>query len=273
MERDSGGSDYGRDAERDLGDEPPAAIRDRAPNYLGQVDANAPVSGHVPAPEGGASVAESPEQDWGHARSLIYPVLRPVGTQGLQLEGLDPSTLAAAAHGHAQPIVDPGPHGLVIVFAIHAGAFDVIVNGDHVLTWGVHPTDVRDIAFANLSAWSAEAPWTDEVSGDRRLVSSDTGDGWDAVRILLPDVRAHLASELAATGRVLVGLPERHLLVAGTLRPGDEEFADLFADFVIEQAGAADEPVDRRVFELMDGELVPFLDAGNAAAAPDAPGA
>jgi hypothetical protein len=57
---------------------------------------------------------------------------------------------------------------------------------------------------------------------------------------------------------VLVGLPERHLLLAGTLRPGDEEFVALFADFVLEQSGAADEPVDRRVFELRDGQLVEF---------------
>jgi uncharacterized protein YtpQ (UPF0354 family) len=152
----------------------------------------------------------------------------------------------------------------VIVYAIHAGAFDVIVNGDHLLTWGVRPGEIRDVALANLAAWSAEAPWTDEVSGDRRLVSSDTGDGWDAVRILLPEVRAHLVGELSATGRVLVGIPERHLLVAGSLRPGDEEFADLFADFVVEQAGGADEPVERRVFELAEGELVPFARPGQA---------
>ena len=44
--------------------------------------------------------------------------------------------------------------------------------------------------------------------------------------------------------------------IAGALRPGDEEFASLFADFVIESSGGADEPVDRRVFELVDGRLV-----------------
>jgi hypothetical protein len=63
-------------------------------------------------------------------------------------------------------------------------------------------------------------------------------------------------SELGGVGRVLVGVPERHLLIAGALRPGDEEFASLFADFVIESSGGADEPVDRRVFELVDGRLV-----------------
>jgi hypothetical protein len=62
---------------------------------------------------------------------------------------------------------------------------------------------------------------------------------------------------------VLVGLPERHLLVAGTLRSGDEEFAALFGEFIVEHSGGADEPIDRRVFELVDGRLVEF--AGVAA--------
>jgi hypothetical protein len=107
MERETGGgSDYGRDLDRDLGDDSPASIRDAAPDYRSPIDANARVSGHVPPPESAGSVAESPEQDWGHARAILYPVFRPVGTQGLRLDETDPSTLAAAAHSHAQPIID-----------------------------------------------------------------------------------------------------------------------------------------------------------------------
>ncbi len=134
----------------------------------------------------------------------------------------------------------------------------MIVNGDHLVSWGVSVADIQDAALRNLAAWSAKAAWTDEVSGERRLISSDTGDGWDASRILLTEVRDKLTSELGGVGRVLVGLPERHLLVAGALRPGDDEFAALFAEFVVESSGGADEPVDRRVFELVDGRLVEF---------------
>ena len=39
---------------------------------------------------------------------------------------------------------------------------------------------------------------------------------------------------------------------------GDEDFAGLFSGFVIEQSGGADEPIDRRVFELRDGRLIEF---------------
>ena len=80
----------------------------------------------------------------------------------------------------------------------------------------------------------------------------------DAVRILLPEVCAHLSAELAATGRVLVGLPDRHMLLAGALRPGDDEFAALLRDYVAEQNTGADEPIDRRIFELHGADLVEF---------------
>ena len=42
-------------------------------------------------------------------------------------------------------------------------------------------------------------------------------------------------------------------MTAGSLRPGDEAFAELFADFVLEQSGGSDEPIDRRSFELVGG--------------------
>lgn len=264
MERDtSGGSDVGRDVERDLGDEPTAAIRDAAPDYLAPIDSASPISGHTPAPEATSSAIDSPEHDWTHAQDLIYPGFRPVGTQGLDLSTLDRDTLSSQATvSHAQPLIDVGPAGLPVVYTIDAGAYDIVVNGDHLLSWGVGAVEIQDAAMRNLARWSASAPWTDEISGPRRLISSDTGDGWDAVRVLLPEVVAHLTTELAPYGRILIGLPERHLLTAASLHPDDAEFAGLFADFVVEQSGGADEPVDRRVFELVDGRLVEFDGGG-----------
>jgi hypothetical protein len=261
MERDpnEGGTDVGRDYARDLADEPPSAIRDAAPDILSPIDDSAPVSGHTPPPESAGSAVDAPEHDWGRARDLVRPAFRPVGTAGLPIETVDRDTLAQhAMQSHAQPILDIGPAELPIVYTIAAGGFDIIVNGDHLLSWGIQPSDLQDAAMANLAAWAATAPWQDEVSGDRRVISSDTGDGLDAVRILLPEATAHLARELGGDGRVLVGIPERHLLVAATLRPDDASFAALFGEFVIETSGGADEPVDRRLFELVDGRLVEF---------------
>jgi hypothetical protein len=254
------GSGYGREPHEG---EPPAGLRDTAPDYLGSVDGDAPVSGHVLPPASGLRAADAPEHDWGAASALIVPAFRPLGAQGVRVADLAEFGLAGlqGARSHAQPLLDEGPGGLPIVYLLPAGGFDVIVNGEHVLSWGVKPSELQDAALRNLAAWSATAPWSDEASGGRRILSSDSGDGCDAVRILLPEVREHLARELGATGRVLVGLPERHLLLAGTLHDGDADFADLFADFVVEQSGGADEPIDRRVFELVGGQLIEFAPA------------
>ncbi|HYH91549.1 MAG TPA: hypothetical protein VD763_00195 [Candidatus Saccharimonadales bacterium] len=267
MERDpfEGGSDVGRDLARDLGDEPPASLRDTAPDILAPIDADAPISGHTPPRASSGSPTETPEHDWGAARDLIRPAFRPIGTQGLSIEAFDRDSMAAhSMTSHSQPLLDQGPVGLPVVYTMSAGAFDIVVNGDHLLSWGIEPSELQDAAMRNLAAWSATAAWSDEVSGERRLISSDTGDGVDAVRILLPEVMAHLAQQLGPGGRVLVGIPDRHLLTAATLHADDPEFAELFAEFVVEQSGGADEPVDRRVFELVDGRLVEFAGVGAA---------
>ena len=260
MDRDENErTDHGRDLQRELGDEPAPAWRDAPPDILSPIDPDAPVSGHVAPPLSPGAPAAAPEHDWAAASAMIYPAFRPVGTTGLRVEEIDPARLAAeAAKSHAQPILDEGPCGLPVVYALHAGAYDVIVNGDHLLSWAVGTDALQDAAMRNLEAWSARAPWSEEASGQRRLLSSDTGDGWDAARILVTDARRHLARQLGANGRVLIGIPDQHLLVAGTLRGDDPDFADLFAQFVVEQSGGADQPIDRRVFELIDDRLVEF---------------
>ena len=262
MERDrnEGGSDFGRDLARDMGDESPSSLRDAPPDILSPIDESSPVSGHVRASAPSSSPAETPEHDWSIARDLIRPAFRPVGTQGLAVEGLDREKLSQTSmQSHSQPLVDDGPAGIAVVYAIPAGGFDIVVNGDHLLSWGIEPVQLQDAALRNLAAWASSAPWTNEVSGERRLISSDTGEGLDAVRILLPDVVAYLAQELGQGGaRVLVGIPERHLLAAASLRANDQGFAAMFTEFIVEQSGGADEPIDRRVFEIVDGRLVEF---------------
>ena len=242
--------------DRDLGDEPAPAWRDHAPDVLEPIDPDAPVSGHHPAEAAGGSPAQAPEQDWQSAARILLPILRPVGSSGTRMADLDEAQLASEGlKSHATPLLDDGPSELVIGYVLRADSFDVLINADHLLAWGTTPNAVRAAAMANLGLWSASAPWTDEASGHRRLVSSATGDGGDAARILLPEVRAHLAAELGGTARVLVGIPERDLLVAGALYAGDEEFAALFSEFIRDQADGADQPLDRRVHELVAGEL------------------
>ena len=197
----------------------------------------------------------APEHDWAAAAPLIRPALRPVGTSGTDGHEL---RVPHSSTGPGKTVVKAGPVGLPIVYILPGVGFDVVVGVDHLLAWGVGPDQVHAAALANLGAWSVTATWVDEVNGHRKVVWSDWGEGMDAARILLEDVRSRLASALAPARRILVGLPERDLLIAAGLADGDDEFAALFADYVADRAQAADDPIDNRIFELIEGELVEF---------------
>jgi hypothetical protein len=256
---EEGDTGYGSDVGRDLSDGPPPAWRDSAPLVVDPIDADAPISGHVPAAADAPSPSLAPEHDWDAARAVLVPLLRPAGTGGIRLADVDRSAMALSTSSHTLPLLGDGPADLVVVYAIPASGFDVVANGEHLISWGVEPADVHAAAMANLAAWSAGATWTGEESGQRRLLSSDSGEGPDATRILLPDVRAYLTGALGPVGGpILVGLPDRHLLVAGASTADDSEFVAQLAGFVADHAEGADEPIDRRLFQLVGDELRPL---------------
>jgi hypothetical protein len=246
--------------QRDLADEATGALRTEAPDILGAIDPDAPVSGHRPPPDLTVPGAEAPEHDWAAARGRVFPLLRAPGTSGISADEARSVSLEGSI-ANTEPVIAPGPAGLRIVYGIAAEGFAILVNAEHLLSWGIDGTELHRSAMANLATWSGEAAWDEERTDERRILSSSTGDGYDAARVLLPEARARLA-ELAAGApagsRILVGLPERDLLVAGALMPGDDEFVGLFREFLAEQAAAAIIPIDDRVFELRAGELVEF---------------
>jgi hypothetical protein len=244
-----------------LDDEPVPAWREAPPDIHSPIDPTAPVSGHHPPADSPAAPSEAPEHDWAAASDHIFPALRPSGTHGAPLEELDEERLAhEGLKKHALPVIDPGPAELSIVYVLREASYDVLINADHLLTWAIEPQTLRDKAMENLRAWSSTAPWTEELAGQRRILSSDTGDGGDAARILLPEVRKHLAGECGGPSRVLVALPDRDLLVAGSLHPGDPEFAGQFASFAADLNEGAHEPIGPGLFELVgeQNELVQF---------------
>ena len=55
-------------------------------------------------------------------------------------------------------------------------------------------------------------------------------------------------------------MPDRDLLLAGSLNLGDEAFAGQLQSFVLDVVEDAHEPIDRRLFELVgeEHELVPY---------------
>lgn len=199
--------------------------------------------------------------DWQQVKAGVFPCLLPPGTQGEPAER-ERDWANEGIQTHAQPLITEGPCGLVVGFVLRATGFDVLVNAQHLHDWSVSAQDLAVTAGNNLAVWSDAAAWSDETSGDHRLRSSETGGGHDAARILLPAVRLDLAAQLGRGGppgtRILVGLPDRDLLVAGALPPGDTAFASMFREFVMDHSESADQPIDRRLFEVQGDQLVEY---------------
>ena len=225
MERDPpGGSDVGRDLERDLGDEPPAPSAIRAPDYLAPIDdvgaGQRPLAG---ARGDRRRRSTRPSTTGTRARDLHLPGV-PAGRDAGPRDRDASTATSLAAHGrqsHAQPLLDDGPAGLPVVYTIDAGAYDIVVNGDHLLSWGVEPAEIQDAAMRNLGRWSAtravdrrdlRRPPADQLGHRRRLGRRPD-----------PAARGRRAPRRASSaphGRILIGLPERHLLTAGLAAPG-----------------------------------------------------
>jgi hypothetical protein len=184
-----------------------------------------------------------PDLDWTAAARLVRPVLLPRGS-------------ALVADPAAARLVADGPAGLPVTYVVADPAVETPIALVHLTAWGVRPEDVQAVALENLASWDDRAGWVEENDGRRRMVWSDWGEGLDAARILLAPVRDRLAADLAPRGRVLVGLPERDLLIATGVARGDDEFEALFIDYVAGRSAAADRPIEAGVFELVDGELV-----------------
>jgi len=202
------------------------------------------------------SISTAPEQDWTAATPLVMPVLVPVGSPGLAAAAYDPAALIQArGTAGGTPILWPGPAGMPVAVAIPAAGFHVLVNAEHIAAWAVEPAAVISTAMANLAAWSNSTPWEEETSGGRRILVSDSGEDWDAGRLLLPDVRLFLERESPGDGRVLVAIPTRHLLVAGSAPASDAAFIDDLRAFVHTTHDDADEPLDGRLFVLDRGGI------------------
>ena len=87
------------------------------------------------------------------------------------------------------------------------------------------PAEIEAAAMANLAAWSASADWTDEELGPRRLPRRTTATGRTPHGSCCPRSAPISPAALRPGGRpILVGLPDRHLLVAGVSSAGDAEF-------------------------------------------------
>lgn len=90
--------------------------------------------------------------------------------------------------------------------------------------WGVSRERVLELAIENLNFASADIP-IHSGSGPDRFVAIEAGDGYDAVRLLVPGLRAFIAEHVGSP--FFAGIPNRDFLICWAMDASQEfqEFA------------------------------------------------
>jgi uncharacterized protein YtpQ (UPF0354 family) len=102
---------------------------------------------------------------------------------------------------------------LIIAYVIDEERSVSYINEEHLERWGVDALAIHERAIENLRRHTDDAvPYTTVGEGEQRLFIFNSGDGYDATRLLLSDVLAGWSRQVP--GKLVIGVPNRDFLIA-----------------------------------------------------------
>jgi uncharacterized protein YtpQ (UPF0354 family) len=134
-------------------------------------------------------------------RERVYPMLKPI-------------TILLTIRERNLPMIVYRPFlaDLIIAYVIEEPTSVAYISEQHLERWGVQEHDLHEQAMANLRQRTAErGSHTVAGSDQQRLVILNAQDGFDATRLLLPDVIKGLAGDMPGT--IVIGIPNRDFLI------------------------------------------------------------
>jgi uncharacterized protein YtpQ (UPF0354 family) len=102
--------------------------------------------------------------------------------------------------------------GLMIAYVIDEDRSVAYINEEHLDRWGVSAQDLHEQALVNLRRKTEQVKYTTVGAGEQRLFIFNSGDGYDAARLLLSEVLDEWARQMP--GHLVIGVPNRDFLVA-----------------------------------------------------------
>lgn len=101
---------------------------------------------------------------------------------------------------------------LMITYVIGEGKRLAYINEQHLERWQISDHELHIQAITNLRQRTSEiGSYTATGEGAQRLVIFNTQDGFDATRLLLPELLAELCSQFP--GRMVIGIPNRDFMI------------------------------------------------------------
>lgn len=149
----------------------------------------------------------------------------------------------------------PMPGRLAAIYAVDRGDAFTIVRPEDLERWDTTAGSLHDVALANLlRRTNEEEPLLCEPSGEQNLCGWASADGYDATRMIVPELREQIEEELG--GPAAYAAPMEHVFIAlplGVLE--DAETERLFRLKVERDFQTSDDPLTRDVFVERRGEL------------------
>ena len=106
--------------------------------------------------------------------------------------------------------------GLVVTYVFDFPNYRAYVNEDMLVKMVDHPETTFDMiheyALENLRRRTTSQSYKTHGLHDKTMITCETGDGYAATRILLPDLMARWAERIP--GQMLIGIPNRDFLIA-----------------------------------------------------------
>lgn len=203
------------------------------------------VAAHFENVLAGLSLTEREELNWELAKGLLRPQLMPK-------EFLEKMPLISRPFGDE----------IVVGFVIDAEKAYSYVSKADIDRWGVDEGDIYEAALANLNE-ASQGMQLQVFPGTNGFAVVNTMDGFDAVRITLPEFRAIFGETIG--NPFYFGVPNRDFLICWA-KNGDAEFQHRMRSQISQDFDERPYPLSRSVFETSeDGE---FKQVENFAADP-----
>ncbi len=124
------------------------------------------------------------------------------------------------------------------------------ISTDDLQRWGQSAIDAIEIGKMNIVESQPALPLT-VMPGETPLVAIQTGDGYDAARILIPAIRERIIAELTGRedGEVFMGVPNRDFLIAWPTDV-DDELQQRLSETVALDAQRQSHPLSTRVLRV-----------------------
>jgi uncharacterized protein YtpQ (UPF0354 family) len=191
------------------------------------------------------NVPDRSESDTAVLLERVMPMLKPLALLN-----------EVRAEGLPLLVYRPLVGDLMVTYVVDEGESVAYLNEGHLQRWGVSEDVLWARSLANLRARTRGVRPQRIGSGAGSLLLLNGGDGYDAARLLLPEIFATFAATVP--GNLVIGVPSRDFLLAFSDR--DRRIFEQIKTQIETDARVQAHPLTEQLFTYQNGALARYAD-------------